>query len=167
MKQDSKKQIVVISRTTHDLSEASYQHNQARSTRSYTFLVHCTCALFMIFSMAACHIPSGRDAENANAIGQFIAKKYGRFEDISKVEKSYQGKAFYYHASSYPILYFYEITDLNEIAAIEEYARESLKVIEVDKIKLMFYEKQNMRCAQDNTCSRHEEKLIKEIEVIR
>lgn len=121
----------------------------------------------MVFSLAACHIPSGRDAENANAIGQFIAKKYGRFEDISKVEKSYQGKAFYYHAGSYPTLYFYEITDLNEITAIEEYARESLKVIEVDKIKLMFYEKQNMRCTQRNTCSRHEEKIIKEIEVVR
>lgn len=121
----------------------------------------------MIFSLTACHIPSGHDAENANAIGQFIAKKYGRFEDIRKVEKSYQGKIFYYHAGRNPTLHFYEITDLNEIAAIEEYARESLKVIEVDKIKLMFFEKQNMRCVQGNTCSRHEEKLIKEIEVVR
>jgi hypothetical protein len=139
----------------------------AKSKPQYAFAANCAFALCMTFSLAACHIPGGKDAENATAIGRFITEKYGRFEDRVSVEKNYQGKIYYNRAGSYPTIYFYEVTDLGDIAAIEGYARESLKVIDVDRINLIFYEKQNMLCVQGHTCARQKEKFIREVAVVR
>ncbi|MBC3809687.1 hypothetical protein H8K52_20330 [Undibacterium seohonense] len=124
-----------------------------------------TLVLLTLSSLCACdfYVPSAGDLTKANTIASHISSKYGRFEQRSKVDKTHSGKTFYIRAGRYPELQFYEIINAKEMAEIETSAKSALVAYGVDRIRLVFFEKQNFSCNQIGECSRGKEHVIKEI----
>lgn len=124
-----------------------------------------TLVLFTLSSLSACdfYVPSASDHAKANAIANHISSKYGRFEQRTKVDKTHSGKTFYIRSGRYPELQFYEIINAKEIAEIETRAKSALLTADIDRVRLVFFEKQNFTCNRTGECSRGKENVIKEI----
>jgi predicted SpoU family rRNA methylase len=124
-----------------------------------------TLVLLTLSSISACdfYVPSASDHAKANAIASHISSKYGRFEQRSEVDKTHYGKTFYIRSGRYPELQFYEIINAKEMAEIEASAKSALMTAGVDRVRLVFFEKQNLTCNRTAECSRGKENIIKEI----
>jgi len=111
-------------------------------------------------------VPIAEDADIANAVGKIIAIDYGKFEERSKVNDSYQGKIYYVQPRSHgrPVVIIYEVTEPDEIESIEASARRALSNVKnVKSITLKFIEKQNMVIKPNHSGHRENENVIKEI----
>ncbi|MBK7424108.1 MAG: hypothetical protein IPJ48_14060 [Propionivibrio sp.] len=118
--------------------------------------------------VAGCfYVPGAQDHEQAGAVAKFITERYGRFDKRSDVERTHSGKIYYVAPGRYPLVQFYEITDPQDIRSIEESAKEALAATGVEKVKLVFFEKQNLSCAPGGGCSRRSEHVVKEVLVTR
>jgi predicted SpoU family rRNA methylase len=124
-----------------------------------------TLVLLTLSSISACdfYVPSASDHAKANAIASHISSKYGRFEQRSEVDKTHSGRTIYSRSGRYPEVHFYEIINAKEITEIEDSARSALVTAGVDRVRLVFFEKQNLTCNRTGECSRGKENVIKEI----
>jgi len=122
--------------------------------------VSCSLAL----ALCGCfYVPTAQDHTKASAVAAHISSKFGRFEKRGDVEKTHSGKTFYVRPGRYPEVLFYEIVDPADITAIEESAKEALSKVAVEKVSLVFYEKQNISCSTGGGCSRGKENVIKQL----
>jgi hypothetical protein len=110
--------------------------------------------------------PTASDRKKTGAVGKFISEKYGKFDSISVAYEKHIGK-FYapIPGRSYAKIIFYEIIEPQDIIAIEAFAKEALQVFDVEKIELVFYEKQNWNEYPNGGGWRGKENVVKKITV--
>lgn len=112
--------------------------------------------------------PTVSDRKKATLVGEFISDEYGRFDNRRIAYEKHIGK-FY---TSIPgvssvTIHFYEIVEAEDIDRIESYAKQALDAIDVEKIELIFYEKQNWNEYPNGGGWRGKENTVKKIIVRR
>lgn len=110
----------------------------------------------VVFLLGAClisyllwlvaHIPSTDDAETADRLGKSIALHYGHFPDRALVEKLGHGQIYYSHPGAFarPRVDLYEVTSPQDMALIEQSARQALDETHAKSVTLRFFEKENL-----------------------
>jgi predicted small lipoprotein YifL len=119
--------------------------------------------ILALSSLCGCYVPNSNDRAKADAVANYISSKYGQFEQRNNVEKTRSGKILYTRPGLYPEVRFYEIHDPKDISEIEASAKDALVSVGIDRVRLVFLEKQNLVCDQSGKCARGKENIIKEI----
>ena len=91
-----------------------------------------------------CHfgVPGGDSYAIAEIVAKHIKENY-TFADRKNVDRTHSGKIYYVAPGCVPSFTFYEIVEPNDIHVIEELTRQSLPLAGIDRVSLVFYEKQN------------------------
>jgi hypothetical protein len=101
----------------------------------------------------------------ANIVAQHIKKNYV-FADRAKADRFHGGKIYYVRPGCVPEFTFYEIVEEDDIHAIEELAKQSLSLAGIDRVTLVFYEKQNWISISSNGAGhRGHENVVKRVTV--
>lgn len=117
-----------------------------------------------------CHfgVPGGDAYAVADSVKKDITENYGEFANRSIADRTHQGKIFYVAPGCIPSFTFYEIIEPNDIQRIEELASQSLQRAGIEKVHLVFYEKQNWITSSANGAGhRGNENIIKDIVVTK
>lgn len=115
-----------------------------------------------------CHfgVPGGDAYAIADIVAEHIKKNY-TFPSRSSVDKTHIGKIYYVVPGCVPSFQFYEIVEPDDIHVIEELAKQSLPLAGIDKVSLVFYERQNWITHPNGGGHRGHENVIKRIIVER
>lgn len=115
------------------------------------------CLPLLYLGYCATHMPGGVDMDAASQVARIIDEGFGRFDDRQLVERTGKGKTWYVAPAvgPSPIFSIYEITQPQDIAAIECLANLALvKVPTVKAITLKFHERQNLTVYESGGASR-------------
>jgi hypothetical protein len=98
-----------------------------------------------------CHfgVPGGDAYAIADTVAKHIKENYA-FADRTTADRTHSGKIYYVAPRCVPSFTFYEIVEPNDIHVIEELVRQSLPFAGIDRVSLIFYEKQNWVTASPN-----------------
>jgi len=98
-----------------------------------------------------CHfgVPGGDAYAVADIVAKHIEKNYS-FANRTSVDRTHSGKIYYVAPGCVPSFTFYEIVEPNDIHVVEELARQSLPLAGIDRVSLVFYEKQNWVATSPN-----------------
>ena len=98
-----------------------------------------------------CHfgVPGGDAYAIADIVAKHVEKNYV-FADRTSVDRTRSGKIYYSAPGCVPSFTFYEIVDPNDVQVVEELARQSLSLAGIDRVYLVFYEKQNWIATSPN-----------------
>jgi len=134
---------------------------------SALFLITCFLGCERSNGSFVCHfgVPSGDAYAIADVVAKHIKNNYV-FADRTSTERTHSGKIYYVAPGCVPSFTFYEIVEPDDIRVIEELARQSLSLAGIDKVALVFYEKQNFVTTSPNGGGhRGHENTIKHITV--
>lgn len=110
-------------------------------------------------------VPGGDAYAIAGIVAKHIKEHYA-FPDRTNVDRTHSGKIYYVAPGCVPSFTFYEIVEPSDIREIEELARQSLPLAGIDRVSLVFYEKQNWVTASPNGAGhRGLERAVKEITI--
>lgn len=135
------------------------------------------CLIASVFFLSGCEtkngsvtctfgIPGGDQRAVVANVVKTIEAGYPKFEKPSKIEESTEGKTYYTAPSCIPHITFYEITTDADVKLIEELARKGLDAAKIDKVELLFLEKQ-VWLGGNGGSIRGNEKVIKQILIER
>ena len=98
-----------------------------------------------------CHfgVPGGDAYAITDIVAKHIEKNYA-FADRTGADRTHSGKIYYVAPACVPLFTFYEIVEPNDIHVVEELARQSLPLAGIDRVALVFYEKQNWVATSPN-----------------
>jgi hypothetical protein len=114
-----------------------------------------------------CHfgVPGGDAYAIADIVAKHIEKNYA-FANRTGADRTHSGKIYYVAPGCVPSFTFYEIVEPNDIHVIEELVRQSLPLAGIDRVSLVFYERQNFVITSPNGGGhRGHENAIKHITV--
>lgn len=112
-------------------------------------------------------VPGGDQYALAETVASHITKNYPELTNRS-ADGTRKGKIYYVAPGCVPSFTFYEIVEPSDVGRIEELARQSLDIAGIEKVHLVFYEKQNFVSYSANGGSyRSHEKIIKSITVTK
>jgi hypothetical protein len=112
-----------------------------------------------------CHfgVPGGDAYAIAHIAAKHINEHYA-FADRTTVNRTHSGKIYYVSPGCVPSFTFYEIVEPSDIREIEELAKQSLSLAGIDRVSLVFYERQNWVTASPSGGGhRGHEHAVKEI----
>lgn len=138
--------------------------------RISTLVVFCCCLLLGCErnnGAFVCHfgVPGGDAVDISAIVAKHINKNYA-FGNRKDADRTHSGKIYYVAPGCVPSFTFYEIVEPNDIRTIEELARQSLPLAGIDRVSLIFYEKQNWVATSPNGGGhRGTENVIKHIAV--
>lgn len=114
-----------------------------------------------------CHfgVTGGDQYALADHIAKLITKNFSGFASRADADRTHRGKIYYVQPGCVPSFKFYEVVAPADIQRIETLARQSLKGAGIEKVRLVFYEKQNWIATSAGGGYRGHEIIIKNIVV--
>jgi hypothetical protein len=116
-----------------------------------------------------CHfgVPGGDQYALTETVAKHITKNYLELADRSAADRTHKGKIYYVAPGCVPSFTFYEIVEPSDIQRIEELVRQSLDIAGIEKVNVVFYEKQNFVTSANGAGHRGHENAIKRITVTK
>lgn len=123
-----------------------------------------------LLAYCSTQIPGADDADDARRVGLVIAAGYPKFDDRATVERTGEGKIYYWapRSDGRPIVSLFGITSPEDMALIEKLAEQALREVPRAKaIELRYHQRRNLIVHENGSTSPAAQAAFKTITVSR